>query len=204
MRITPAGAGKTKKEPRTQCYRSDHPRRCGENHHPPVRHHRCGGSPPQVRGKHRNCRQYAYQHRITPAGAGKTPHEFLVIIANEDHPRRCGENFGGASATKNEPESPPQVRGKPASVSASAPAEGITPAGAGKTARHETCQKSEKDHPRRCGENLNLRPKSSRNVGSPPQVRGKLELDATALRALGITPAGAGKTVQSICTAFQL
>ena len=61
-----------------------------------------------------------------------------------------------------------------------------------------------KDHPRRCGENLNLRPKSSRNVGSPPQVRGKLELDATALRALGITPAGAGKTVQSICTAFQL
>ena len=106
--------------------------------------------------------------------------------------------------SEHEKGSPPQVRGKLAFARTQASQDGITPAGAGKTARHETCQKSEKDHPRRCGENLNLRPKSSRNVGSPPQVRGKLELDATALRALGITPAGAGKTVQSICTAFQL
>ena len=174
--ITPAGAGKTRAGRLTGWSFRYHPRRCGENHHPPVRHHRCGGSPPQVRGKHRNCRQYAYQHRITPAGAGKTPHEFLVIIANEDHPRRCGENFGGASATKNEPESPPQVRGKPASVSASAPAEGITPAGAGKTSGIKSNRPLPWDHPRRCGENFGERYEINCCIGSPPQVRGKLML----------------------------
>ena len=51
MRITPAGAGKTKKEPRTQCYRSDHPRRCGENRFFITAAGRRSGSPPQVRGK---------------------------------------------------------------------------------------------------------------------------------------------------------
>ena len=192
--ITPAGAGKTRAGRLTGWSFRYHPRRCGENHHPPVRHHRCGGSPPQVRGKHRNCRQYAYQHRITPAGAGKTPHEFLVIIANEDHPRRCGENFGGASATKNEPESPPQVRGKPASVSASAPAEGITPAGAGKTSGIKSNRPLPWDHPRRCGENFGERYEINCCIGSPPQVRGKLAAFLNSLPVIRITPAGAGKT----------
>ena len=141
---------------------------------------------------------------ITPADAGKTKINLGPEGTVKDHPRRCGENIMVTPRSEHEKGSPPQVRGKLAFARTQASQDGITPAGAGKTARHETCQKSEKDHPRRCGENLNLRPKSSRNVGSPPQVRGKLELDATALRALGITPAGAGKTVQSICTAFQL
>ena len=72
IRITPAGAGKTLVHYLLGNGVKDHPRRCGENKNAQQFIKNLLGSPPQVRGKHRNCRQYAYQHRITPAGAGKT------------------------------------------------------------------------------------------------------------------------------------
>ena len=71
----------------------------------------------------------------------------------------------------------------------------ITPAGAGKTGSTGHFSPFEKDHPRRCGENMGYSFLCWENAGSPPQVRGKLG------RALGmagfgrITPAGAGKTL---------
>ena len=70
----------------------------------------------------------------------------------------------------------------------------ITPAGAGKTPKRRFCTIFNRDHPRRCGENLlpfELLPKSP---GSPPQVRGKLALAIVDFDTIGITPAGAGKT----------
>ena len=92
-RITPAGAGKTRRNVFVRPCHQDHPRRCGENlsvlpcrgqqnvDHP----RRCGenyrqktilifalGSPPQVRGKQAKSANEICRHRITPAGAGKT------------------------------------------------------------------------------------------------------------------------------------
>ena len=71
-RITPADAGKTLNIACGDFERGDHPRGCGENQSYAERTFRKSGSPPRMRGKHRNCRQYAYQHGITPADAGKT------------------------------------------------------------------------------------------------------------------------------------
>ena len=73
---------------------------------------------------------------------------------------------------------------------------GITPAGAGKTDPQKLDETITEDHPRRCGENAELRSAICRPAGSPPQVRGK-----QCVRKLGkpfdrITPAGAGKTEQ--------
>ena len=51
-----------------------------------------------------------------------------------------------------------------------------------------------KDHPRRCGENLLTYGYNSNNMGSPPQVRGKLKNWKRLIFRLRITPAGAGKT----------
>ena len=70
--ITPADAGKTLKGILIYGNYWDHPRGCGENAAVAVEKSDAAGSPPRMRGKHRNCRQYAYQHRITPADAGKT------------------------------------------------------------------------------------------------------------------------------------
>ena len=50
------------------------------------------------------------------------------------------------------------------------------------------------DHPRRCGENPPCQCPLKAERGSPPQVRGKLQLLYNSAQTPGITPAGAGKT----------
>ena len=51
-----------------------------------------------------------------------------------------------------------------------------------------------RDHPRRCGENLNTVLKAKPISGSPPQVRGKHSVRVLLQQRVGITSAGAGKT----------
>ena len=193
-RITPAGAGKT-------CYLLyrhsgfwDHPRRCGENTScaapctvPP-------GSPPQVRGKPNPQLMSLPNARITPAGAGKTRSFLPESLIPTDHPRRCGENLlnrGGSNAILG---SPPQVRGKQGEKKKEHYHVRITPAGAGKTKGRNIITSIDRDHPRRCGENHQLKLQRKKQTGSPPQVRGKPSR-ALALAAFQrITPADAGKT----------
>ena len=52
----------------------------------------------------------------------------------------------------------------------------------------------QKDHPRRCGENLTVFQLCPKSPGSPPQVRGKPENPGAVDWNTRITPAGAGKT----------
>ena len=92
VRITPAGAGKTRIQILRGGQHQDHPRRCGENSSSvsPVRSTQ--GSPPQVRGKLCNISRRA--------------------CCSEDHPRRCGENVFPERTEPSSRGSPPQVRGK--------------------------------------------------------------------------------------------
>ena len=92
-RITPAGAGKTGIAVVGGVAEEDHPRRCGENVIPFVDECRIVGSPPQVRGKLSRWAVCRFLCRITPAGAGKTPHKCGGMVFVRDHPRRCGENL---------------------------------------------------------------------------------------------------------------
>ena len=171
--ITPADAGKTiRVDSYFLCYK-DHPRGCGENlwatTTPTVR----TGSPPRMRGKPSRLAVPRFGIRITPAGAGKTRTENCRICKEQDHPRRCGENFGSTACRRGSVGSPPQVRGKLASGAARRRRPGITPAGAGKTLRTKQGIVTDMDHPRRCGENVLLYQKHTMLIGSPPQVRGK-------------------------------
>ena len=117
IRITPAGAGKTRLQQRAQCQRRDHPRRCGENSAWGCIEYAHPGSPPQVRGKLPSSIASSILYRITPAGAGKT------IL--EQNPLQ--ELIG----------SPPQVRGKQSMKKCINGKIRITPAGAGKTQTRE-------------------------------------------------------------------
>ena len=132
-RITPAGAGKTAGKKELQRRTWDHPRRCGENFTDRMRPPTVLGSPPQVRGKHKELENPYEIKRITPAGAGKTPHFAFICADARDHPRRCGENRLFYAAFASLLGSPPQVRGKPLLLRLSFGRYGITPAGAGKT-----------------------------------------------------------------------
>ena len=116
----------------------------------------------------------------------------------QDHPRRCGENSRMGKKDSRQLGSPPQVRGKLALPQALLFLAGITPAGAGKTVREIPAKGKKGDHPRRCGENSAANDCKHLSRGSPPQVRGKPEAVAKLRRDTGITPAGAGKTIQSL------
>ena len=174
-RITPAGAGKTRQPHGVRDRRGDHPRRCGENlPQYPARIFRAG-SPPQVRGKLRNISHTLSVWGITPAGAGKTTVHSVPGFTPRDHPRRCGENKGEAAMILNRVGSPPQVRGKRRTCLWTKGLPEITPAGAGKTRHKADHDKRPEDHPRRCGENGGIASLILLNIGSPPQVRGKLQ-----------------------------
>ena len=86
------------------------------------------------------------------------------------------------------------MRGKPPSLRQSVDIARITPAGAGKTLSLAQLMCTSGDHPRRCGENPSATASASSTPGSPPQVRGKPIAAAIGPDAVGITPAGAGKT----------
>ena len=110
--ITPAGAGKTETGVIRLKRAKDHPRRCGENVITCISGAGISGSPPQVRGKHAQEAWENARKRITPAGAGKTETVKGIPAAEEDHPRRCGENKSAVKCAQNRTGSPPQVRGK--------------------------------------------------------------------------------------------
>ena len=78
---------------------------------------------------------------------------------------------------------------------------GITPADAGKTVSSSAVGLTDRDHPRGCGENCIVQRSRSDGQGSPPRMRGKLELDRPKPYIERITPADAGKTKSHLCTA---
>ena len=177
-RITPAGAGKTSVCVSGCIFSWDHPRRCGENGIYRQQRKTLTGSPPQVRGKPQFNKLFRCNTRITPAGAGKTSTDTLRNLRTRDHPRRCGENSRALACRSRARGSPPQVRGKQMPTMPAALLRGITPAGAGKTPPKCDITSCAWDHPRRCGENLQVKVLSLLTLGSPPQVRGKRALAA--------------------------
>lgn len=89
---------------------------------------------------------------------------------------------------------PPQMWGKAeVPVGAGLPS-GLTPASAGKRQARSCRNREPRDHPRGYREKIRLQSISSRNTGSPPQVRGKEFCAGNIARLPRITPAGAGKS----------
>lgn len=106
----------------------------------------------------------------------------------------CGEKFGKWSTKGRITGSPPYVRGKEQQLTNAADQVRITPAYAGKRQPTTRCSKSQRDHPRVCGEKLNAWDLVRIHKGSPPHMRGKVVRFGVRAGALGITPAYAGKS----------
>ena len=111
-RITPAHAGKTTDSALHRTVFADHPRACGENASMCSRADSRCGSPPRMRGKHRQRGQGDMGDRITPAHAGKTPSISSPAPCPSDHPRACGENYSVSIFCCFCSGSPPRMRGK--------------------------------------------------------------------------------------------
>ena len=196
--ITPACAGKRECPTEGAPAAGDHPRVCGEKPARPDTAYNDWGSPPRVRGKEKWDVPVEDAGRITPACAGKSPHDGLPWVDFEDHPRVCGEKRGWLDEQNRRIGSPPRVRGKERGPFAEPDSSGITPACAGKSCCAAGQPEHKRDHPRVCGEKLLPSSFLSSSRGSPPRVRGKVRRRPRLQCPGGITPAYAGKRVQNI------
>ena len=170
--IIPAYAGNTSCRNATLKKSRDHPRVCGE--HNTIDQRCCGsrGSSPRMRGTRDNQRHTDIVKRIIPAYAGNTTARNASAKDNRDHPRVCGEHlilqclllvFQGSS---------PRMRGTLKLNKLMEPFPGIIPAYAGNTSHVRDAPKTDRDHPRVCGEHLEMRDHVHVGQGSSPRMRG--------------------------------
>ena len=92
------------------------------------------------------------------------------------------------------------MRGKAEIKRPAACESGITPAYAGKRCRLPVLIPLRWDHPRVCGEKSKGVAVGWRDVGSPPRMRGKGQHEPCPVWRRGITPAYAGKSVNTVET----
>ena len=151
--ITPAYAGKSCRRLERRSGKEDHPRMCGEKQIKGFKHDGHMGSPPHVRGKGELSRAGASTSKITPAYAGKSWNSLaLKCLLMGSPPRMRGKADGHRKARR-------RTR--------------ITPAYAGKRQPLPGWSKSERDHPRVCGEKTACGLPWLPPWGSPPRMRGK-------------------------------
>ena len=113
----------------------------------------------------------------------------------KDHPRLCGEKVN-ISIPQVLPEgSPPPMRGKELVTYRNGRTTRITPAYAGKSYNAVADTYHPQDHPRLCGEKVELLETLEFPVGSPPPMRGKAVEFRGCDNLVGITPAYAGKSI---------
>ena len=146
-----------------------------------------------MRGKAKYHTDQGGTFRITPACAGKRRTSTPGCAACEDHPRVCGEKYPFLCANFFVLGSPPRVRGKGFQSFSAMMGRRITPACAGKRSFKAKQTAKTWDHPRVCGEKLDVFDTDKSHLGSPPRVRGKAARAALPWLDTRITPACAGK-----------
>ena len=137
------------------------------------------------------------RERITPAYAGKSFFRRCGRYSGQDHPRLCGEKRRCIPRCSGAIGSPPPMRGKVVKLRHSQWEQRITPAYAGKRFRFERSQCRFWDHPRLCGEKQSDKMLRRCLEGSPPPMRGKANGTASFSDGYRITPAYAGKSLDS-------
>ena len=152
----------------------------------------CLGSPPRVRGTGYSTTYVPESERITPACAGNRDRNVQGCIANEDHPRVCGEQSLMISLHGDHTGSPPRVRGTGCLTAFQLAPPRITPACAGNRTPAYEAKLRKQDHPRVCGEQTRDIRDLVEDVGSPPRVRGTVRRHPAHKTVYRITPACAG------------
>ena len=172
-RLIPAHAGKT-----MQCYAhayksAAHPRSRGENPALGLLALAVCGSSPLTRGKHQEPNFERLSIGLIPAHAGKTGAYSVAWSSGWAHPRSRGENARVPTGAVTCSGSSPLTRGKRDETLDEAPASGLIPAHAGKTATSSRDGRIAGAHPRSRGENDFVSERRRPSRGSSPLTRGK-------------------------------
>ena len=133
---------------------------------------------------------------IIPACAGSTHGEASRLRVTRDHPRMCGEHHEGWKPLRPQTGSSPHVRGALDRRGCQVRGRGIIPACAGSTLRVLPTLYGGGDHPRMCGEHVEIPHGHVGLQGSSPHVRGALAPAPWEAGLPGIIPACAGSTLK--------
>ena len=133
---------------------------------------------------------------IIPAYAGSTHPAIFARNGEGDHPRVCGEHRARRSAAPTNMGSSPRMRGAPRFLGVGCGLSGIIPAYAGSTTWSSSGAARARDHPRVCGEHLEVRLAGSAREGSSPRMRGAPVGSQRGIPQWGIIPAYAGSTAR--------
>ena len=145
-----------------------------------------------MRGTDQLRRYIDFYKGITPACAGNRPRVLAKAFASRDHPRVCGEQYLQIHPIPHPIGSPPRVRGTEVGCTNNFRTTGITPACAGNSPCKHFPIPPIQDHPRVCGEQIEILMYNKIVIGSPPRVRGTAPPGPGAFFRKRITPACAG------------
>ncbi len=171
--LTPAFAGKTRKELYQRRGARAHPRIRGEDHVPGDINAFNRGSPPHSRGRLGVQLHEGPVRGLTPAFAGKTPKPRAGPGPGRAHPRIRGEDLRALDIDGEPWGSPPHSRGRHPRPQDSGTCEGLTPAFAGKTDWRTKGSPLGRAHPRIRGEDSATCASNASFLGSPPHSRGR-------------------------------
>ena len=194
IKIIPAYAGNTSHPRRRTGRKTDHPRVCEEHF---GRRRVAGvvaGSSPRMRGTPWLNPSRMSIGGIIPAYAGNTDQSIIAFPSCGDHPRVCGEHSDRPFILLDSLGSSPRMRGTPFTHFSGAERVGIIPAYAGNTCPNGRGSRSDRDHPRVCGEHKTPSRPEGEKWGSSPRMRGTRRRGSVFLTFNGIIPAYAGNT----------
>ena len=175
---------------------AEHPRVCGENNWFPTKIISTKGTSPRMRGKQDFLLLSAGEDRNIPAYAGKTWFCLPNVPNLPEHPRVCGENVFTRSTAFLTPGTSPRMRGKLRPHPTALGNARNIPAYAGKTSLRTVRYTPHQEHPRVCGENVNIGLGNFCDRGTSPRMRGKLLISVMQWRGKRNIPAYAGKTAR--------
>ena len=115
-------------------------------------------------------------------------------MGTKDHPRVCGEQVTTWAHICLHTGSPPRVRGTGSPPCTAQKSSRITPACAGNSYADALFAVGLRDHPRVCGEQVQVSSGTAGMKGSPPRVRGTAFMQNANQLGKGITPACAGNS----------
>ena len=152
------------------------------------------GSSPRMRGAQRRQGIPDMEPGIIPADAGSTRVVGGCVCHCWDHPRGCGEHAFSAFRRVTLAGSSPRMRGARHHDTRGKDQDRIIPADAGSTVPCGLRSIRLWDHPRGCGEHIDVPLPLVGDEGSSPRMRGARRSQGEDLRASGIIPADAGST----------
>ena len=197
-RITPTYVGRIVCQSRARRCKRDHPHVCGENRYHLAMNANALGSPPRMWGEFLPSISNAVHSRITPTYVGRICNPCAECGLPRDHPHVCGENPSLLMPILWCPGSPPRMWGESIGKLLDEKVCGITPTYVGRIQGAWLRERTEKDHPHVCGENLISTCCFGVIRGSPPRMWGESQRHGIITVRIGITPTYVGRITELI------